>query len=155
LNDAEILNLRRYLEGGGFLLADDSSADANGPFERALRRELARAFPNATLETFAMDHAVLRSFYLLRTLGGRRMARSRLKGRDLEGRTAVILASNDLHGALARDHLGNPLLPCEPGGEPQRLEGLKLLVNIVIFSVTGTYKKDAIHQPFIEKKLGI
>ena len=42
----------------------------------------------------------------------------------------------------------------EPGGEAQRWESIKLTLNVIYFSLTGTYKKDAIHQPFIEMKLG-
>jgi hypothetical protein len=40
-----------------------------------------------------------------------------------------------------------------PGGETQREGSLRQWVNIVVFSVTGTYKTDAVHQPFIERKV--
>jgi len=52
-----------------------------------------------------------------------------------------------------KDHLGKYVYSCEPGGEAQRWETFKLTINLIYFSITGTYKKDAIHQPFIEKKL--
>jgi hypothetical protein len=58
-------------------------------------------------------------------------------------------------GAWIKDNLGQYVYSCEPGGEAQRWESFKLALNVVYFSLTGTYKKDAIHQPFIEKKLGM
>jgi hypothetical protein len=35
----------------------------------------------------------------------------------------------------------------------QRAEAFKWTVNLVVYSLTGTYKTDAIHQPFLEQKL--
>ena len=60
---------------------------------------------------------------------------------------------DDIHGAWVRAPAGGWLFPCEPGGEVQRDEAHKLLVNIIMFSLTGTYKTDAIHQEFIKRKL--
>jgi hypothetical protein len=64
----------------------------------------------------------------------------------------AIFSANDLLGALARDRLGKPLFPSDPGGEIRRRESEKLFVNILLFAVTGTYKTDAVHQPFLERK---
>ena len=38
-------------------------------------------------------------------------------------------------------------------GENQRLQAMKLTVNIIMYALTGTYKLDAIHSPFIKEKL--
>jgi hypothetical protein len=50
-SDAEIVALRRYLEQGGFLHADD-----NYGMDESFRRELARVFPDRSLVDVPLDH---------------------------------------------------------------------------------------------------
>ncbi len=88
----------------------------------------------------------------MRAAAGRRRIDPDLRGLWLGDRLVMVWSANDLLGALARDSLGQPLHPCEPGGEVQRAESQKLFVNIVMFALTGTYKTDAVHQPFLERK---
>jgi hypothetical protein len=152
-SESEGRALRNYLSGGGFLLIDNSEAEKNSPFARSATAFVEGLFPDARWETLPSDHVVYRSFFLLFGASGRRIVEPSLKGLRVQGRVAAVYCANDLHGALARDRLGNALYACEPGGEPQRLESLKLLLNAVLFSLTGTYKTDAIHQPFLEQKL--
>lgn len=145
--------LRNYLLGGGTLFIEDVSGLKGSRFDRDIRAELIKIFPGQALESVPLSNAVYRSFYLLRGTGGRRIVSKNLEGIERSGRLCVVYSQNDLHGAWARDRLGNHLLECVPGGEPQRIEAKKLLANIIVFSVTGTYKTDVIHQPFIEQKL--
>ncbi len=152
-SDAEIENLRRYLNGGGLLFIDDSLGGKNFGFDKAVRMVLNRLFPDKQLVKIPADHAVFRSFYLINEVGGRRIVNNYLEGIILDGRLAVIYSQNDLLGAWARDKVGNWLNECVPGGEIQRLEAMKLTANIIMFSVTGTYKTDAIHQEYIRQKL--
>ena len=49
--------------------------------------------------------------------------------------------------------LGRPLLPCLPGGEPQRHNARKLTLDILMYSLTGSYKSDAVHQPYLLQKM--
>ncbi|MBA3052937.1 MAG: DUF4159 domain-containing protein, partial [Candidatus Omnitrophica bacterium] len=69
------------------------------------------------------------------------------------GRWVIVYSRNDIFGAWARDESGRFIYSCYPGGEAQRLEAVKITVNIVMYSLTGTYKKDIIHRDFIERKL--
>jgi hypothetical protein len=55
LTDAEVAALRRYLTSGGFLHADD-----NFGIDPALRRELARVFPDEPLVELPNDHPIYR-----------------------------------------------------------------------------------------------
>jgi len=119
----------------------------------SFRKELTIIFPEKKLFKLPNDHPVYRSFYLLRGVGGRRLTNNYLEGIEIAGRTALIYSQNDLVGAWAKDRLGNYLWECSPGGENQRFEAQKLTQNIIMYSVTGTYKSDSIHQPFIEQKL--
>lgn len=152
-SDAEAQKLKAYLDGGGFLLIDDTEAERNGPFGRAARGLVETLFPGSSWEALPADHVVFRSFFLLHGASGRRFTDPVLRGFRVQGRVAAVYCANDLHGAWARDNLGNYLFACEPGGDVQRATAVKLLVNLVMFSLTGTYKTDAVHQPFLERKL--
>lgn len=149
----EIDNLKRYLSAGGLLLIDDASGGKNPGFDKAVRREIKKLFPDLNLEMLPPDHAVFRSFYLSPSVAGRRIGSRYLEGLNIDGQTVVVYSQNDLAGAWVRDRLGNWLYECIPGGEVQRLEAMKLFLNIIIYSLTGTYKTDVIHQPYIQHKL--
>lgn len=151
----EIENLRRYLSCGGLLFIDDASEERNLGFNRAVHREMEKLFPDGKIKRLPPDHAVFRSFYLSPSVVGRKVGNPYLEGIDIDGQTVVIYSQNDLGGAWVRDRLGNWLYECIPGGELQRLEAMKLFLNIVIYSLTGTYKSDAIHEPYIQQKLKI
>ena len=56
--DDEVRLLRRYLEGGGFLHADD-----NYGMDKAFRREIARVFPERPLVEVPLDHPVYHLVY--------------------------------------------------------------------------------------------
>lgn len=153
-SEPDLIRLRDYLSAGGFLFLDDTEASASSSFSRTARGLPDRLFAGAHWRPVPHDHALYRSFFLLRGAFGRKRVDPNLQGLWLADRLVAVWSSNDLLGALARDRRGQPLSPCEPGGESQREESARLFVNIVMFSVTGTYKTDAVHQPFIEKKLG-
>lgn len=57
-SDSEAANLRRYLERGGFLWADD-----NYGMDRHFRGEMSKVFPEASLVELPFDHEIYRSFY--------------------------------------------------------------------------------------------
>ncbi len=152
-SEPDLIRLRDYLSAGGFLFLDDTEASVSSPFSRSARGLPDRLFAGAHWRPVPLDHALYRSFFLLRGASGRKRVDPRLQGLWQADRLVAVWSLNDLLGALARDRRGLPLFPCEPGGESQREESVRLFVNIVMFSVTGTYKTDAVHQPFIEKKL--
>jgi hypothetical protein len=152
--DAEIVTLQRFLMFGGCMLVNDASGYRGSPFERRFREEVPRLFPDQTLERLPFDHAVFRSYYLVRMVGGRRLVSPSLEGITIDDWTPLIFCQNDLGGSWARDHLGHWLHECVPGGESQRLQSFMLGVNVVMYAMTENYKKDKIHIPFINRKLG-
>lgn len=153
LSEAALAALRRHLENGGFLLVDDTEASAGGPFDRAVRAWPARLFPGAAWRPVPRGHAFWRSFFLLKSAAGRALRTPDALGLWAGDRLVAVYSGNDLLGAAAVDPVGRPLHACVPGGEPQRVAARKMLINAVMYSVTGTYKTDAVHQPFIEKKI--
>jgi len=153
LSGKDIETLRRYVYNGGIIFADDSSGMRSSEFDSGFRRAMALAFPDIKLKKLPPDHPIFRSYYLLRQVSGRRMLNNYIEGIDISGRTAVIYSQNDMFGAWAKDRFGNYLRECNPGGEQQRFDSQKFIQNLIMYSVTGTYKSDSIHKPFLEQKL--
>lgn len=58
--ESELATLRRYLEGGGFLWADD-----NYGMDASFRREMRRLFPESPLVELPFDHPIYHAFYQL------------------------------------------------------------------------------------------
>jgi hypothetical protein len=149
----EVERMRRFLSYGGFLLADDTLGQPGYGFDKSLRREIKRVFPDRELKRLPSGHAIMRSYYLLRKIGGRRMVHPYLEGIDIGNITPFIYCHNDLGGAWERDELGNWVSSCTPGGEEQRRDAFHLGINLILYSMTGNYKEDLIHVPFILKRL--
>jgi len=145
--------LRQWMLNGGLLVIDDTAGQKNFGFDRSARDMVKRLFPDRQLEKVPTDSAVYKSFYLMRGVGGRKIVNQYLECIFLEGRIALVYSQNDLTGAWARDRLGNWIYECIPGGETQRMEAMKLTINIIMYSLTGTYKEDSVHQPYIRRKL--
>ncbi|MBI4063018.1 MAG: DUF4159 domain-containing protein [Elusimicrobia bacterium] len=145
--------------GGGMIVVTGaegikSAANANDDqLDAKVRREIEAIFEGSSLEVVASTHAVFRSFYLVNQAGGVLIKNRSLVGIKTGERYGLVYSRNDLLGTLLRDQAGVYLFGCYPGGETQRKESVKLLVNIVVYALTGTYKQDVIHLPFIEQKL--
>jgi len=151
--EEEIEILRRFLSYGGFLLADDALGQPGYGFDRSLRREMKRLFPEKEFRRLPSGHTALRSYYLLRRIGGVRMIHPYLEGINIGNATPIVYCHNDLGGAWARDQLGNWLNPCTPGGEEQRRDAFHLGINLILYAMTENYKEDLIHVPFIRRRL--
>jgi hypothetical protein len=149
----EIETLRRFLSYGGFLLVDDALGQQGYGFDLAIRREMQKIFPGNEFKRLPSTHAALRSYYLLRRIGGARIVSPNLEGINLGNVTPVIYCHNDLGGAWERDQLGKWTNACTPGGEEQRRDAFHLGINLILYAMTENYKEDLIHVPFIRKRL--
>jgi hypothetical protein len=112
-----------------------------------------RIFPDKEFSRLPSGHPAMRSYYLLRRIGGARMVRPYVEGINIGGTTPVIYCQNDLGGAWERDQLGNWINPCTPGGEEQRRDAFHLGINLILYAMTENYKDDLIHVPFIQRRL--
>lgn len=149
----EIEILRRFLSYGGFLLIDDALGQQGYGFDKSLRKEVQRVFPASEFKRLPASHAALRSYYLLRRIGGVRMVSPYLEGVTVGNSTPIIYCHNDLGGAWERDQLGQYTNACTPGGEEQRRAAFHLGINLILYAMTENYKEDLIHVPFIRKRL--
>lgn len=152
-DDNEVDRLRRHLTYGGFLLVDDGLGMLNEGFGRSARILLQRIFPRNALEPLPTDHAMFKSYYLIRSIGGRQAKSQELEGIRLGRFTPVVFCRNDLGGAWAQLPDGRWTQECTPGGEAQRKSAFNLGVNIVLYALTGNYKQDLIHHPIIQRRL--
>ena len=148
LSEAEIIGLRRFLEFGGFLLVDELT----NAFGESVRRALARALPRAQPRALGADHVLYRSFYLIDRPVGRVLGDETMDHIALDDRVAVVLSTQDLGGAWARDNLGNWLYATSPGGTRQREMAIRLGVNIVMYALCLDYKDDQVHAPYIMRR---
>lgn len=153
LSDDELRRLRQFVSGGGFLWIEDNGGGPPGSFDRWVRRELPRVLPDSELKPLPADHVLYRTFFLLRGPAGRVRVQGASEGVEWGGRVAVLYTRDDALGAWAKDALGKPLRACVPGGEAQRELARRMTLNVVMYSLTGSYKSDAVHQAAILDKL--
>jgi hypothetical protein len=60
LTDQEVVNLRQYIDRGGFIVMDDF----DGPYDLSvIRRDLHRAFPDRDLQRLTIDHEIFHNFF--------------------------------------------------------------------------------------------
>lgn len=153
LSDEAVAALRLYLREGGFLFVDDNSGREDSDFDRCVRRDLARVLPGTDLGPVGRDHAVYRSFFLLRSVAGRLLVRPHLEGIWQGDITPVLYSRNDLLGGVWRSRGGGYALEVVPGGRRQRTGCRKLGVNVVLFALTGNYKRDVVHVDTLLKRM--
>lgn len=153
LSCEEIKVLRNFFDRGGMMFIEDVSDMIDSQFRQKVKSEFSRVFPEKNWKKIPLSHALFRSFYLLRRVSGRKIWRDYLEGISFGDRFVVILSANDISGTWRKDRFGNYLYECIPGKDKQRWEAQKLTINVILYALTGTYKSDAVHQPFIERKL--
>ena len=137
--------LRLWLREGGFLFIDDATGTERSDFDRCVRRDLERILPGSKLRPVGREHAVYRSFFLMRTVAGRVDVQPYLEGIWFGDITPVLYSRNDLLGAIERTSRTTYARDVIPGGARQRREARKLAINLVLFALTSNYKKDAVH----------
>jgi len=152
LPETAITKMRQHLSKGGTLLVDASDGQPNGPFLRAVKRELRRIFPDQSLMRVPAEHVLYKSYYLLDRHGGRVPAQPFLEGLLVQDRLAVVVTANDLAGAMARDEFGQWQYDVGAGGMATREITFRLGVNLVMYALCLDYKEDQVHIPFILRR---
>ncbi len=95
LPDAERQNLRRFVEGGGFLLA--SAGCSSKDWDRSFRREMAKVFPEYPLQQLGMDHPIFHTVYEIKQLKAKHGKPHPLEGVHIGGRLGVIYSQDGLN----------------------------------------------------------
>lgn len=88
-------NFRRFVERGGMVLASAGCSSAD--WDRSFRREMATIFPDATLTTLGMDHAVFHTAYDIAEIKAKHGTPKPLEGVTINGRLGVIYSQDGLN----------------------------------------------------------
>jgi len=135
LDDEELAALRRYVRGGGLVLASPSCGHAE--FDKAFRREIARVLPDAKLGKLPAAHPAYNILHEIKVVNYTAYARSvekappalPLEGIEVGGTTAVIYSPYGLGGGWrGMDH---PF-----GRDIAHKDATQLGVNIVLYAMT-------------------
>jgi hypothetical protein len=131
LTEQEVVNLREYIERGGFILIDDFDSDYEDHMAN-LREEMHRAFPEHHFERLDGDHPIFDLIFTVRDL--QTMAPYVSGGEPIywgfvnsQGEVAIVAChNNDL--ANFWEWYGNPRYPLQPATEAFRM-GVNFLVH--------------------------
>jgi hypothetical protein len=174
LTEATLTKIDAYMKQGGMIVFDTKDYAQGVPTGFSMRSEggtpLQRLLGNLDiprLEPVPEHHVLTKSFYLLRTFPGRwdggqlwveaeapRDSDQGRQARRVDGVSSILITSNDLAAAWARDERNQHLYPVVPGGERQREMAYRTGVNIVMYALTGNYKADQVHVPALLERLG-
>jgi hypothetical protein len=153
-----------YLRNGGTLLIDLREPASGGRLfgqgsrnAQALQR-LTDGIQVPPLVPVPPEHVLTKAFYLMQDFpgrfeGGTLWVENPAEG-DNDGVASVVVGSNDWAGAWAINDLGQPMAAVVPGGERQREMAYRFGVNLVMYALTGNYKADQVHVPYILERLG-
>jgi hypothetical protein len=164
LSQVAIDQVNFFLEHGGTILFDlrepTTGAQLFGGASRGTQdlQRLTQGIAIPTLEPVPTDHVLRKSFYLMEDFPGRFIGGTlwlEAPGENVnDGVASVLVGSNDWAGAWAVNELGRPLNAVVPGGPRQREMAYRFGVNLVMYALTGNYKADQVHIPFILERLG-
>jgi hypothetical protein len=130
LTSEELDDLRRYLDAGGFLWADD-----NYGMDRSLRAALAKAFPDKPLVELPFEHPIYHSFYGfdegLPKIHEHDGGPPHGYGLFHEGRLVAFYSFNT--------DIGDGMEDVEVHNDPPQKhdEALKMGVNVVVYALTN------------------
>jgi hypothetical protein len=168
-----VARIAAFMKNGGTVVFDTRdalSARPGGPPtpEAAWLRTLLAGVDVPELEPVPRDHVVTKTFYLIDNFVGRTDSgltwiealpppdpndRAPRPARAGDSVSPIVIASNDLAAAWAVDADGQPLYPLTPGGARQRELALRGGVNLVMYTLTGSYKADQVHAKDLLERL--
>lgn len=155
-------NVQNYLSRGGMILFDTRDSqfgDAGGETIGARKlRQLTQNIQIPALMTVGDDHILTRSFYLLDDFpglyAGGKLWVEKQPSPNYDAVTSVLVGSNDWAAAWSDDPSDLSRFTVTPGGERQREMAYRFGVNMVMVALTGNYKADQLHIPYILERIG-
>ncbi len=160
-------NIQSYINQGGLILFDTSAGQFNDagfgdnagstPGTRALRR-LTHDIDIPALKQIGKDNILTKSFYLLQDFPGQFDSGTLWVEKEPsplhDGVTSVVIGGNSWAAAWSQDNGDRARYLVQPGGEQQREMAYRFGINLVMVALTGNYKADQIHTPYILKRIG-
>jgi len=148
----EIVKLRKYFAAGGNILINDASGKMNSDFSEWVKSFNENIF-NSKMNFLDTKESFFKSFFIINRPYGRYVFSNVPEGVYYQGKYASLFFRNDIYSIWQKDINGNYLYRCFPGGENQREMGKRAFLNALMYFITGDYKSDAIHQPFIMERI--
>jgi hypothetical protein len=150
-SDAAVLSA--WLRTGGTLVIDWQGGGAElDAFRTSVEELVADLVPGAALERVPAGHVLFRSFYRLTYASGRIRLVDDLYAAVVDDRYAVLVSFNDLLSAVERNPGGDYRFDVVPGGQAQREDAVRLLVNIVSYAMCLDYKNDKVHLDYLKSR---
>jgi len=129
LMEEERINLRSYLERGGFLLA--SAGCSSKEWDQAFRREIKKTFPDIEMIKIPMEHKIFKTVFDVTSV---RLKKSNgtatLEGLELDGRIVMIYSPEGLNDTA---NAGGGCCCC--GGNEIR-NSQEINVNVLTYALT-------------------
>ncbi len=135
LSDQEVVNLREYINRGGFVMIDDFGGQGNEQREfQSFRANLLRAFPDRDMFLLTSDHPMMQIFYgidSLQTVHPMTGVKSLFYGfPDGKGGLSMVVCFNNDVGDFW-EFIDEPRYPVKPSAE-----ALKLGLNFVLYAMS-------------------
>lgn len=122
-------NMRRYLTGGGFVVA--SAGCSSQPWARSFRSEIEQVFPNAKLTKLDMSHPIFHTVYDIKRLDCRKSAsEAYLEGLEIDGKIVLVFSSDGLNDTASAG--GNCC--CCGGNEIRNCR--EVTINLLAYTLT-------------------
>ncbi len=157
-------NLQNYMARGGVVLIDTrdmqfGSSDEEGILPGAKQmRNLTRNIQISELIKNPKNHLLSRSYYLMDKFPGKYVGGNIWVEKEPDvhhdGVTSIIIGSNDWAASWSKDPQDQAHHMVLPGGELQREKAYRFGINLVMMSLTGSYKADQIHVSNILERIG-
>lgn len=143
-----IQKIQRYLDHGGMILFDIKGKQSfSGNQSSVALKRLIGPLSISPLEITPEDHVLRRSFYLLDSFPGRYpdfpLWVERHEETDTSEVSAILIGSNDWASAWSKGSAGR-----------QNEMATRFGINLVMYALTGNYKKDQVHVKHILERLG-
>ena len=152
-----LARLEAYMDNGGILVIDTRDGDGDDGAQAALRR-IGTALGLPVLTPLTFQHVLSHTFYLLHDWPGRTDGSAVWvasgDNRANDDVSSVIIGGSDWAAAWAVDDQGGHPYEATPGGENQRMLAYRFGVNLVMYSLTGSYKADQLHAPELLRRMG-
>lgn len=154
--------VQNYMTRGGTVVFDTRDlqfGDIDGQTVGVERlRALTQSLQVPALMQVDKGHILTRSFYLLDAFpglyAGGKLWVEKDPNPNYDSITSVIIGGNDWAAAWSDNAADRARFTVTPGGDRQREMALRFGVNLVMVTLTGNYKADQVHVPFILQRLG-
>lgn len=128
LTEAQRINMRNYLENGGFVIA--SAGCSSEEWKASFRREIARVFPDVPLKPLETSHPVFHTVYDITELRCKGTHRAHLEGLEIDGKAVMIFSPDGLNDTGK----AGPRCCCCGGNEIQNARQMN--VNLLAYTLT-------------------